>query len=96
MSGVAEWHGWSSEESALFITPTPEGDHIGLYIQQGRVTELAAVFVDPAMAQLAMDWMDSSLASTGAANNELVTRLQSEQPLLFTQIPASEDEPEDE
>lgn len=80
---AGNWHGWASGESALFITPTPDGDHIGLYLQQGRSTELAAVFVDPAMAQMVMDWQDASLTATAQANTELLKRLETEQPLLF-------------
>jgi hypothetical protein len=91
------WHGWAAEDSALFISPLPDEDHVGLYTQQGRVTELAAVFTDPAMAQLVMDWLDNSLTATGEANNELVTRLQTEQPLLFAQpSPPQEDEDDDD
>lgn len=94
---AGQWHGWAFGEDALFVTPSNDSDHIGLYVQQGRVTELAAVFIDPAMAQLFMDWMDSSLSATGEANNTLLTRLQSEQPLLFAPpaAPASEDEEEE-
>lgn len=94
---AGSWHGWASGETALFITPADDGDHVGLYVQQGRSTELAAVFVDPAMAQLVMDWMDGSLTATAEANNALVTRLQREQPLLFAQapLPAQDDEDDD-
>lgn len=88
MAEAGAWHGWSSDDSALFITPTPDDEHVGLYVQQGRTTELAALFVDPAMAQLVMDWMDASLTATGEANSELVDRLQREQPLLFAGTPA--------
>lgn len=93
---AGNWHGWASEDSALFIAPRADEEHVGLYIQQGRVTELAAVFVDPAMAQLVMDWLDASLAATAEANNELVTRLQTEQPLLFARPSTAPPEDEDE
>lgn len=85
MADAGAWHGWAFGETAAYITPTPDEEHIGLYLQQGRSTELAAVFVDPAMGQLFMDWMDSALQATGEANTELVRRLQTEQPLLFAQ-----------
>lgn len=96
---AGSWHGWSHGETALFITPTSDEEHVGLYVQQGRVTELAAVFVDPAMAQLTMDWLDEALTKTAEANTELLTRLRSEQPLLFVPAgahPASPEEEEDD
>lgn len=85
------WHGWSHENAAVFVTPTTDEEHVGLYLQQGRSTELAAVFTDVAMAQLFMDWMDEALAATGEANTELLRRLREEQPLLFasSQQPAA-------
>lgn len=92
--GGVEWHGWMHEDRALYITPTPEGDHVGLYLQQGRSTELCAVFLDAAIAQMVMGWMDDSLAVTAAANAELLRRLENEQPLLFVQQSAVPEEPE--
>lgn len=96
-----QWHGWAHQEDAVFLSPTEDEEHIGLYVQQGRSTELAGVFVDPAMAQLFMDWMDSSLSATGAANTALLHALENEQPLLFQAQPpmpgtASEPEENDE
>lgn len=85
------WHGWAHEDNAVFVSPHPEGEHIALYVQAGRVTELAAVFVDPAMAQMFMDWMDESLTATGNANSELVRRLQADQPLAFATPQAPRD-----
>lgn len=93
MSEGVDWHGWVHEERALYITPTPEGEHVGLFLQQGRSTELCAVFLDPAVAQMVMGWMDDSLAVTAAANAELLRRLENEQPLLFHQ-PAADDAPD--
>lgn len=89
------WHGWSSEEQALFIAPL-EDDNIGLFLQIQRSTELCAVFVDPAMAQMVMQWLDAALTATGAANSELLERLQNEQPLLFAQSLAVKPPPEGE
>ena len=87
MSGEAgQWHGYAHDNTALFITPADD-EHIGLYLQQGRDTQLAAVFVDPAMAQMVMDWLDESLAATAAANADLLKRLQIEQPLAFAAPP---------
>lgn len=88
-----EWHGWMHEERALYITPTPDGEHVGLYLQQGRSTELCAVFVDPAVAQMVMQWQDEALAVTAAANAELLRRLENEQPLLF-QVPVDQEVPD--
>lgn len=90
MSGGAagQWHGYAHDNTALFITPADD-EHIGLYLQQGRDTQLAAVFVDPAMAQMVMDWLDESLAATAAANADLLKRLQTEQPLAFAQPPTA-------
>lgn len=98
---AGQWHGWASGENAMFISPMGEGeDHVGLYMQQGRSTELAAVFVDPAMAQLVMDWLDESLTETAEANSQLTRMLQSEQPLLFARpasaAPDLDDEEEDD
>ena len=85
MSGEAgQWHGYAHDNTALFITPADD-EHIGLYLQQGRDTQLAAVFVDPAMGQMVMDWLDESLAATATANAVLLKRLQTEQPLAFAQ-----------
>ena len=91
MSGGAagRWHGYAHDNTALFITPADD-EHIGLYLQQGRDTQLAAVFVDPAMAQMVMDWLDESLAATAAANADLLKRLQTEQPLAFTAPPPAD------
>lgn len=83
MTEPGQWHGWASGETALFISPTSDGEHLAMFVQQGRSTEMAAVFVDPAMAQLVMDWLDESLEATAKANSELTTLLQTEQPLLF-------------
>jgi hypothetical protein len=80
---AGEWHGWAHGDNAVFLSPHDDGEHIGLYLQMGRVTELTAVFVDPAMAQVFMDWMDDSLSATAAANSALVRRLEAEQPLAF-------------
>lgn len=79
------WHGWAHGENALYLAPLGEEDRIGLYLQLGRETELAAVFMDPAMAQMAMDFLDASLTATASANAQLLQRLESEQPLLFQQ-----------
>lgn len=87
MGEPGAWHGWSHESDAVFLTPTEDGEHIGLYVQQGRSVELAGVFVDPAMAQLFMDWMDGALTETGQANSELLRVLETEQPLLFQKQP---------
>lgn len=92
MSGEAgQWHGYAHGNTALFITPADD-EHIGLYLQQGRDTQLAAVFVDPAMAQMVMDWLDESLAATAAANADLLKRLQTEQPLAFAAPPVPLDD----
>lgn len=93
---AGSWHGWASNDSAIYISPMQDGEHVGLHIQQGRVTELAAVFTDPAMAQMVMDWLDESLTATAEANNELVTRLQTEQPLLFAPTVPAPVEDDDE
>lgn len=82
---AGQWHGWANGNAALFISPTPDGDYIGLYLQQDRSTELAAIFTDPAMAQMVMDWQDAALAETAKANTDLLHRLHSEQPLVFQQ-----------
>ncbi len=65
------------------LSPTPDGEHIGLYLQLGRQTELAGVFMDPAIAQMVMDFLDASLGATAAANAELLRRLESEQPMFW-------------
>ena len=96
MSELAEWHGWAHGDAAVYLSPTTDDEHIGLYMQQGRGTELAGVFVDPAMAQLFMDWMDGSLGATGEANSELVKRLETEQPLLFQPQPPLPEPDEDD
>lgn len=85
-----EWHGWVHEDRAVYLTPTPDGEHVGLYMQQGRDTQLAAVFLDPAMASMVMGWMDDALLATGNANTELLRRLETEQPLLFVPRPSDE------
>lgn len=77
-----QWHGWAHGENALYLAPTDQ-DHIGMYLQVGRETELAGVFMDPAMAQLVMDFLDASLGATASANAELLRRLEQEQPLLW-------------
>lgn len=81
----AQFHGWSHQESALYLAPIGEDDRIGLYLQVGRETELAGVFMDLAMAQLVMDFLDATLTVTAQANAELLRRLEHEQPLLFAQ-----------
>lgn len=78
-----QWHGWAHGENALYLAPIDE-ERIGLYLQVGRETELAGVLMDPAMAQLVMDFMDASLGATAAANAELLRRLEHEQPLTFS------------
>lgn len=91
------YHGWVSEETAIYLAPLPDGEQIGLFVQQQRSTELAAVFVDPIMAQFVMQWLDGALTATAQANSELLERLQTEQPLLFAQSAvAPQEEPEDE
>jgi hypothetical protein len=86
------WHGWAHEANALYLAPTPDGEHIALYLQVERETELAAVFMDPAMAEMVMGFLDASLGATAAANAELLRRLQTEQPLLFVGQQAARDE----
>lgn len=88
-----DWHGWVHEDRALYIAPTNDNEHMGLFLQQGRSTELCAVFLDPAMAAMVMAWMDDSLTATAQANSELLTRLQTEQPLLFVPRASEESEP---
>lgn len=79
-----QWHGWAHGDNALYLAPMPDQDHVGLYLQMGRETELAGVFMDPAMAQMVMDFLDGSLSATAAANTELLRRLEAEQPLAFS------------
>lgn len=76
-----EFHGWSHGENALYLAPMPDEAHVGLYLQLGRQSELAAVFMDAAMAQMTMDFLDGSLTATATANTELLRRLELEQPL---------------
>lgn len=92
---AGEWHGWSHGEQALYLSPV-DAEHIGLYLQVHRQTELAAVFMDPAMAQMVMDFLDGSLSATAAANAELLRRLEQEQPLLFRGPPSGLIEPDAE
>ena len=89
----SDWHGWVHEDRALYLAPTNDGEHMGLFLQQARSTELCAVFLDPALAAMVMGWMDDSLTATGRANSELLTRLQNEQPLLFVPRPDESSSP---
>lgn len=75
-----DFHGWSHGENALYLAPMPDEEHIGLYLQLGRTSELVAVFMDPAVAQMTMDFLDGSLTATATANAELLRRLELEQP----------------
>lgn len=93
LEDAAEWHGWSHENRALFISPLND-EQIGLFLQLDRDTQLVAVFVDPAVAMIVMDFMDGSLKATGEANSVLLARLMSEQPLAFAQA-ASQSVPDD-
>jgi hypothetical protein len=95
LADLAEWHGYANGNAALFITPIDD-EQVGLFMQQDRSTQLAAVFTDPAMAVMVMDWMDDSLQKTAEANSQLLERLQSEQPLAFAQPPQAPLEDSDE
>ena len=86
-----EGHGWAHGNSAVFVTALGvDDDQVGLFLQQGRDTQLAAVFTDTAMATIIMDWLDSSLEATAKANTELLERLKADQPLSFTEPRPSE------
>ena len=68
----------------MFVTPLgADDDQVGLFLQQGRDTQLAAVFTDTAMAMMVSDWLDSSLEATAKANTELLRRLKQDQPMAF-------------
>jgi len=93
LQDMAEWHGFANGNAALFITPVDE-DRVGLFMQVDRTTQLAAEFVDPAMAVMVMDWLDDALQKTAQANSALLERLQNDQPLTFPH-PATSNAPDD-
>lgn len=94
LADFAEWHGFAAGENAIYISPMDE-DQVGLFMQAGRSTQLCAVFVDPALAVMVMDWLDDSLQATARANSALLARLEADQPLAFAQPLPQDDLPDD-
>lgn len=91
---LGNFHGWAHGENALYLAPLDDEGRIGLYMQVARESELAGVFIDAAMAQVVMDFLDGALTATAQANSELLRRLETEQPLLFAGPPANVVQPD--
>lgn len=69
-----ELHGWALGDRAIFLKE--EEEHVHLYIQETRSTELLGVFIDQDAAYRFQVWLDEALGASARANAELIRRLE--------------------